>query len=256
VGNPLLDELPLQRTRGEARARIGLESSAQVLTLLPGSRPAEVRRHLEPLLDAAVRAAAVLRQKGTLAKDERLVVGVAFPLTASRAEVEARVANWIRKASGGQARFILDVRVSMGQAHDWMIASDAGLIKSGTSTLEAALLGCPHAIVYKTTWLTDWIFRFLIRYAGPVGLTNLVYGGGSKTASRLVREWICGQATEVALMGEVVQLLSDPVERERQRVGFAEIRDRLRINAADTSPSDQAALAVLELLELPRKVRP
>ncbi len=104
VGNPLLNELPLGRTRDEARARLGLpEEGARTLVLMPGSRPAEVKRHLELMLDATVRAAAVLRQKGALGRDERLIVGVAFPETADRAAMEARLAGWSRRAPNGSS---------------------------------------------------------------------------------------------------------------------------------------------------------
>jgi lipid-A-disaccharide synthase len=143
-----------------------------------------------------------------------------------------------------------------------MLAADGGLIKSGTSTLEASLLDCPHAVVYRTPWLTSWIFRVLIRYSGPVSLTNLVYGDGAKSAPRLVREWIGGAATEVALMGEVVQILSEPAEAVRQRAGFARVREKLGTARGGSGPSDaagpsdRAARAVLQVLSDLKKGRP
>jgi lipid-A-disaccharide synthase len=51
--------------------------------------------------------------------------------------------------------------------------ADVGVIKSGTATLEAALLGCPSVIVYKSYWLLATLARFFIRVPF-LGLPNLL----------------------------------------------------------------------------------
>src|SRR5262249_15465304 len=55
VGHPLLDVLPLDLGREEARRRLGVDPSETVIGLLPGSRREEVARLLPPMLVAAKR---------------------------------------------------------------------------------------------------------------------------------------------------------------------------------------------------------
>src|SRR5207237_3580916 len=64
VGNPLLDELPLETTREQARNALGLGAGDRVVTLMAGSRPSELKRHFEPMLDATLLAAQRLREIG------------------------------------------------------------------------------------------------------------------------------------------------------------------------------------------------
>ena len=54
VGNPLIDELPLDLTREEARAKLQIAFDECVLILMPGSRPSELKYHLEVMLDSAL----------------------------------------------------------------------------------------------------------------------------------------------------------------------------------------------------------
>lgn len=253
VGNPLADELPLQMTRDQARTKLHLAQNARVVVLMPGSRPSELKLHVEVMLDAANRAAALLRAKGTLGPAEKLVVLMPFPVTSNLAQLRARVDQWLRRASGGTSgfasRFILDVCVSQGDAAECLIAADAGLIKSGTSTLEAALLGCPHTIVYKTNLLTELIYRLFIRYQGPVGLSNLV-AGWTPGKPLLVREVLLSDVKVETLCDEIVALLTDSARRERLSQGFAAMRKRV-FEVGASSPSATAAREILSVIRGP-----
>jgi lipid-A-disaccharide synthase len=240
VGNPLVDELPIGLTRAEARERLGIGEGERALVLMVGSRPSEFKRHIGLMLEGAVRAAARLRAKGLLGMTERLRVLMPLPLTADLTALSAAVGARIG-ATGADA--ILDVRVSTGDADACLVAADAGLIKSGTSTLEAALLGCPHAVVYRPSALTAWIFKWLIRYRGPVGLVNLVLGW--KTGDPyLATELLCDDATPTRLGDEAYSLLSDDGRRAKIREGFSRIRSLLGESAG---PSRRAAAEVLSV---------
>ena len=56
-----------------------------------------------------------------------------------------------------------------------MAASDLLLVASGTATLQAAVVGTPMILLYKTTLPTYWLARWLIRVKW-IGLVNLVAG--------------------------------------------------------------------------------
>jgi len=204
VGNPLADELPLTLTRAEARAKLALSPEALAVILMPGSRPSELKLHVEVMLEAALRASALMRASGKLGRNQKLQILMPFPVTSDLPALRARVERWRGRAGGGNPDFILDLRVSQGDADTCMVAADAGLIKSGTSTLEAALLGCPHAIVYRTGYLSAWLYKRLVRYKGPVGLSNLV-AGSAAGEPLLVREVLLTDVTVKALCEEIVR---------------------------------------------------
>ncbi|MGZ3708980.1 MAG: lipid-A-disaccharide synthase, partial [Bdellovibrionota bacterium] len=233
VGNPLLDELPFQRTRGEARRALGLSETERTLVMMPGSRPAEIRMLLERMLDSAEEA------RKRLAGE--LTVLLPFAENANLPELDERVKLWKRSREAG-----LQIRLSRGNAHECLIAADAGLIKSGTSTLEAALLGCPHSITYRFNALSSWLFYNLVRYRGPVGLSNILFGW-EKGKPLLVHEVVLKDATVSQLSAEIVTLFTDEEYRRRMKEGFATLREKL--SGPGTSPSSEAARQILEVAQ-------
>ncbi len=257
VGNPLIDELPLTMTRQEAREKLGLRPEQRVLVLLPGSRPAEVKQHLALMLDSTLRAAAILRSRGWLAAEERLTVLMPFPMTANLAEMKAKVDAWLKVATGGSASsFILDVRVTQGDSAESMLAADAGLIKSGTSTLEAALLECPHTIVYRGQWFMAFVFFNVLSYIGPVGLPNLVAGWEPGKPWR-VKELLARAVNVPNLTDEILVLLTDERRRAHLKETFSIVRKKIFGTEGLTSvahgegPSIRAAREVMAMLESP-----
>lgn len=233
VGNPLADELPLGTSKEESRRSLGLPAGSKVLVIMPGSRPSELKMHLELMLVAASRAASSLREK--------LIVLLPVPETIPDEPVRERV----RAVS--YDRSAIEVRVTRGNSGLCLLAADAGLIKSGTSTLEAALLGCPHVIVYRTHWLTSLIYRAFVRYRGPVGLTNLVSGGTEPRprSGYVVPEILLDAATPKVLADEVIGLFTNAEARDRMSRGMKDVRELLL--KAGSSPSRVAAGAVFEM---------
>jgi len=247
VGNPLVDELPLALTRSEARSQLSLTEQDLVLVMLPGSRKAELKEHLGLMLEAATLAAKKLKAQGFLPEQKRLVVLMPFPETN---HLESQKTN-------DSPKDLIDLRISRGNSSLCMIAADAGIIKSGTSTLEAGLLKCPHTIVYKTTRTTAWIFKNLIRYRGPVGLVNLVSdwrSDGSYTSPYLVREMICEQVTVESVTSEIIELLTNSQKREKMIQGFEILKEKVcgKSDRESERPSVVAAQEILRFLEAGR----
>ncbi|WP_409894205.1 lipid-A-disaccharide synthase, partial [Gemmatimonas sp.] len=127
VGHPLLDRAQALPTPAEARAQLGLDPERPVLAVFPGSRRAEVARHLVPFIDAA---RAVQRAR----PEVQVVVGVAPTVSISPADCPFPLVQG--------ASFVVQR------------AATAGLLKSGTNTLEAAVAGLPHVIGYCTNPIT------------------------------------------------------------------------------------------------------
>lgn len=237
VGNPLMDELPFGLDRATARRRLQLDSEKAVVVLMPGSRAAELKRHIPIMMEACQLVAQKIAGP--------LDVLIPFPQTIHEQELEkARVA--IHKHGSG-----LKIRISKGDAADCLVAADAGVIKSGTSTLEAGLLKCPHLIVYQPSPISTWIYKNVVRYQGTVGLVNLVSEGERKAP--LVKELLCEEATAEQVSVELLKLLEDQGYRKEMIEGFKQLKATLEGKSSGESPSVVAAREVLATL---MEVRP
>ncbi len=217
VGHPLLDVLTTAPSREASRAALGVPDASPVLGLLPGSRAAEVRRHLPLLLDAAARLTAVHA-------DLRLLLGVAP--TVDSGSVEAMV-----RASA------VPVQVLHGRTSEVMRAADLLLAVSGTVTLEAAILGTPMIITYRMGLLSAIVIGLLIRVR-YIGLPNLVAGEG------IVPELLQFQATPERLAAAASEILNSPERQARMRIALTEVRGRL----GQPGATERAAREILALL--------
>jgi lipid-A-disaccharide synthase len=242
VGNPLLNELPLKTTRREARHALGLSENQKTVVLMAGSRPSELFYHLHLMLDAALSSAKTL--------NKTLVVLLPFPTVVDLTEMKTRIERWRASQLSDEAS-LLDLRPSSGNSAIALLSADAGLIKSGTSTLEAGLLGCVHAVVYQSSWLTHFIFSYFVRrsYKGPVGLINLVMNQSTTSSACFVREFIDFRTSPKRLAQELVLLLEDLPTRARLQKGFLEMRQAMQSDADQGSPSERAASEVVELFK-------
>src|SRR5215470_13018211 len=218
VGHPLLDVLPLDLTRDDARRRLGADPGHALLGLLPGSRREEVDRLLPPMLDAARRLVATDGRR-------RFVLGLAPTVSTEHVEAHLRA-----HTAGAPA-----IEVVTGRTYEVMAAADALLVASGTATLEAALLGTPMVLCYRVSRLTELTARLLARVPW-IGLPNLV------TGREVVPEIIQDQVTGARLAEGAARLLDDPVAATAQRAAFKDLRARL----GEPGVGRRAARAVLE----------
>ncbi len=217
VGHPLLDVLADVPSRETCRAALEVSGESPVLGLLPGSREAEVRRHLSLLLETAARL-------GAARPDLKVLVGLAPTLDADA--VRAHVA-----ASAARAAVI------HGRTYEVMRAADLLLAVSGTVTLEAAILGTPMIITYRLGAISWLIVRLLIKVRF-IGLPNLVANDG------IVPELIQFEATPGRLAAAAAEILDSPERQTRMRAALGEVRGRLGRPGA----AERAAREVLALL--------
>jgi lipid-A-disaccharide synthase len=200
VGHPLAGR-PEPGPPERYRAALGLDAARTTVAMLPGSRPSELRRLFPPMLEAAER----IRARHP---DAQFVVPVAATL---REEA-------LRPYLAGHAA--LDVKLVPGKAEEAVGASDAALVKSGTATLETALMMRPMVVVYRLSWLSYFVAKLLVRVA-HFALVNILAG------RRLVPELMQRDASPERMAGEIERLLADPQARREQLAGLAEVRASL-----------------------------
>ena len=209
VGHPLLDDPEFQQSIPPLEGRI------HQLALLPGSRRQELKRHL-PLFSDVVHE---MKNRFPLLKCS-VAQGSQFDANAY--------------ADFGRAGREFDLNTN---ARQLMKQSAIGLIKTGTSTLEAALCGLPFCMVYKTSNVSYWIGRSLVKLP-HISLVNILAG------RELVREFIQSDATPTSIADELSRLLSDSGAAAALHRDLLELRKSLgEAGAADRAAARIAGLS-------------
>lgn len=203
VGHPIAHALP-SPDRQAARERLRLRADEEYVVLMPGSRPSELDA-LGGLFIAAARELAKARPH------TRFLIPLVNRETRQRFE----------RAMHEEQADDLPIRILYGHAHDALQAADAALIASGTATLEALLLECPHIITYRIPWLS-WQIMKRQALLPWIGLPNILAG------EDIVPELVQHQATPSALAGALDRLLSDKAAMGAQIDAFRVQRARLK----------------------------
>lgn len=230
VGHPLLDSLAekLPRTApsstpaappqqaGKKRADenqlfLGLDTAGSpappqragrdpsLIALLPGSRAKEVRK----IFPVMVATASRLRETQAALRFEAAAASEALA-----AEMRLQL-----ELAGHPPDFCT---VSLRTAHDLMQRAAAGMVCSGTATLESTFFGLPMVILYKVAWLTWAVGSRLVKIPW-LGLPNVLAG------REIIREFLQDAADPDAIAAELRRLLNDPTAREAQQRAQAEV---------------------------------
>ncbi len=213
VGHPLTERLDQVCAREEARRALGVAPEARLIGLLPGSRKKEFQRHLPILREAASRIG-------------RDLPGTAFVLGCAPGIDPAWVAPPLRAVTG--------------LTHELMRASDLLLVKSGTSTFEAALLGAPMVVFYRVSLLTYLTLGPLLR-TDTFAMANILAG------RKVVPELMQRDCTAERIADEAVRIFREG-RLEGMRADLAAVRAKLGPPGA----AGRAAEEVLRVMDARR----
>lgn len=218
VGHPLADMEMAAVTREQFAAEYGIDPSRQWLALLPGSRRGEVSRIYPKLVKAA-----------------QLLGPEYVYITPVASTLDIRwMTSFLHHHFGPPITFTRDARVTLLHAR-------VAAVASGTSTVEAALIGTPFTMVYQVAPLTWTLGRRLVK-VDRFAMVNLIAGRD------VVSELLQDSFTPERLCAELQRLLPDGSARTVMREGFDEVRRKLRASSAEGSASERAARAVLATL--------
>lgn len=219
VGHPLLESRQELPDREALRREFGVQPGEKLVALLPGSRISEIKV-LSPRMAATARLLAAK-------EPTRFVVPVPAPL--------------VEKA---RSYFPADFPILVGRASEALQACDAAIVKMGSATLEAAVIGAPQVAVYdlgfaaRLEWLLLWTWQKIPFIAMP----NIIL------QRKLVTELLGLECRPEKIAAEVSLLLHNPKVRESMECGYMEIRTHLGGNLP-MSASDRTVKILGEMLE-------
>ena len=208
VGHPLAN---LQRPAIERRdyaAQHQLDPAKQWISLMPGSRVKEVRMNLPTILESAAR------------------LGTAYKFLLPVAPTVDR--GFLQTLIGNRPSIHLVPETLPALAH-----SRAGIIASGTATVEAAIMGTPFVMVYRVSPLTYFLGRSRVKVP-HFAMVNLIAG------EEIVPELVQQDFTADNVVARLNQILPDGFARSKMIAGLAGVSGGLR------GPSDEEKLPAAE----------
>jgi lipid-A-disaccharide synthase len=205
-GNPL-EQMP--------QLREVFRRKMPIIAVMPGSRPAEVHYHTDR----------ILKSIKLFAHKHR---GYAFIIAAANAKIHELLSRYALPENTFlvelSAPYVLDV-------------AEAAIACSGTVTLECALFGVPHLILYRSSWTSYAIFKSVVRIP-YIGMVNVLAG------KFVVQEFLQHRLTPHNIAAELDRILNDAAYRRAQQRELKRIARRLTAR----EPARQAASILLKSL--------
>ena len=219
VGHPLA-ELPHPAIeRNDYAAQFHLDPAKYWITLMPGSRVKEVRMNLPTILEAAAQL------------DANYEFLLPIAPTLDRAFLQDLI---------GEQSITLVPESLPALSH-----SRAGIITSGTATVEAAMMRTPFVMVYRVSPLTYLLGKPRVKVA-RFAMVNLIAG------EEVVPELVQHDFTAERVVAQIKEILPDGAARDRMLEGLTRVKTLLRppqspVDGPVQHPADRAAEIILQL---------
>jgi lipid-A-disaccharide synthase len=217
TGHPLLDTVRPSTEKDEFLAEMGLDKSKTAIPLLPGSRSSEIK-HILPVM---LKACQMIKK----------ALPAAQFIIAKSPQVDLSFYSRTVK------KYNLNLKIAEGRAYDCLNCADFSFVASGTATLESAIIGKPFLVIYKMGILNYLLYRPQVKVPF-IGMANIVCG------EKIVPEFIQFRARPRMIAEYVLKFLNDPRQQERQKEGFARLRQLLN----PPGGYRRAAEAIMELI--------
>jgi lipid-A-disaccharide synthase len=246
VGHPLT-ELPRPTiSRDQYAAEYGLDASKPWITLMPGSRTKEVRMNLPGILEAASLLGSdyefLIPVAPTVGSEFILATVHSHPLLTKSARSGAPSVQEDRDGIDTTGNHALPEYLHLiSEALPALAHSRAGIIASGTATVEAAMMETPFVMVYRVTPLTYLLGRWTVKVP-HFAMVNLIAGEG------VVPELVQQDFTAERVAAEMKQIIADGAPRQKMIEGLKRVKQLLR-GGMSGDASRRAAMAIAALLQ-------
>jgi lipid-A-disaccharide synthase len=210
VGHPITEIINIQQTKEELKNQLGLNPNKTVITLLPGSRPNEIKRHQ-----------AIVKEVANIIHTEFPQVQIVVPLV-SGTNLTDNLPDYIK--------------VIYDRTTEAIACSEAAAVASGTATLQTSLLGTPMVVFYRISPLTFHLLKPMVKVKF-ISLVNLLSG------KEVVLELLQKDANPYRIFSELKKILNDHSYRNAMISNLKKIRDIM----AGKRPSARVANMVGEI---------
>jgi len=211
VGHPLIDRINEYQflSKEELFGKFDLDGSKELLLLMPGSRKHEVEKLFPQIIKAAKK----------LADEFNLQIVIACS-----SNIDENLFHELSDQS--------DSKVITGYTYDLMKYAKFGIVKSGTSTLEAGYFALPMIIVYKISGLTYLIVKKLIK-VNKIGMVNILL------EDNVVPELIQNDVSEENIYASGKKILSDEEYYNSVKAKLNKVKDKLGNEGASARTAKQ-----------------
>lgn len=193
--------------KSRVKKEIGLHPDKPVMTLMPGSRTHEIKKLLPVMLE-------VMEEMKVRHPDYQFVIPVAPNLSHDALSI----INELEKNTHHALHFT-------HHAIKALMSADLAVIASGTSTLQAALLGIPMTVVYKLSPLTYCIGRLIVKVK-HIALVNVILDNSLKDeAGMRVKELLQKDVCKENIMKEISRIINDTEYRNNMLSQFQKVRE-------------------------------
>ncbi len=213
-GNPLVDavdgSLAMRESRADFLSRNNLEDKP-IIAMLAGSRKGEISTMMPVLTEFAAKMHAIEEYSG-----------YQFLIAGAPSRTMKDYEPWLNDEN---SRYI---KVLFGQTQSIIRQAEAGVINSGTASLETALFGTPQVVGYITNPITYRIARKIVKIK-YISLGNLII-------DRLAfKEFIQDDCNSDALVEEIRELIENKERKTKMLSDYADIRKALGGSGASTA---------------------
>ena len=217
VGHPLIEsiqtQLNNQPNKAEFLAPYNLNPNKKIIGFLPGSRSSEIINHLPIFIETI----------------KQLTLSNNYEFLLSRYQYNRKLAPYF-DAVPKQVKIIDEDFYPMLLACDFVVAA------SGTASLEAALLKVPILVLAKTSNLSYFFYKRMIKIPF-ISIVNIIL------SKQIIIELIQNQANAKNICWQIERVLSNQTTREEMQLGFTQLWQKLSVK-----PNQNLKALVLKLL--------
>jgi lipid-A-disaccharide synthase len=207
VGHPLVERIDSWKflSKEEFYNKHNLIKEKEILLLMPGSRKHEIRKIFPKAARAAITLAEQLNMQAVVACSENIDE------------------NFLKRSFDSD-----NYKIIKGHTYDLMKHSKFGIIKSGTSTLEAGIMTLPYIVIYSTSSITYYLGRMLVDI-NNLAISNILLG------ENVVEELIQNDLNEKNIVEKVKSILSDDKKYQAIKMKLGRLKEILGTGKASNS---------------------
>ncbi len=208
TGHPLISMIRVEESKPDFRKRMALKNTDMLISLLPGSRPSEVKFMLPEMVKAINRLKEKQKLKVCLLKAhtiDRKMISDILKQTDTRIEI-----------------------IDQDQGHNLINASDLIITTCGTANLEIAMIGVPFVACYRVHSLSYYLGIHLVKIK-LYSIINIL------AKEKVVPELIQREFRSEKIFQEVMNILENKDLKEQMLAKFKSIKELLWQN---TNPAE------------------